>query len=70
MNTKKPGIKAGELAEELGIKPRIVLAAAAELGIAAQNRLTRLTLADAERIRTHLRTRDAAQSAAETDEQP
>lgn len=45
------GPKAEDLARELGVKAKVVLAAAHALGIAAQNRLTRLSPADATRIR-------------------
>ncbi|HRX84354.1 MAG TPA: hypothetical protein P5572_04975 [Phycisphaerae bacterium] len=53
------GPKVKELAAELGVKPRVVQAAAAELGIFVQNRLTRITPADAARIRTHVADRSA-----------
>ncbi len=51
----KKGVKIRELADECGIKPRAVLAAAAELGIRAQNRLTRISPEEAQRLRTHLK---------------
>jgi len=49
----RKGPKIDELARELGVKPRVLLDAARELGIAAQNRLTRVAAGDAERIRAH-----------------
>lgn len=57
--SRQHGPKIRDLAEELAVNARAVLAAAAELGIAAQNRLTRVKPADAERIRVHLRSQPA-----------
>jgi len=51
---RRKGPKVEELAAELGVKPRGLLAIAAELGIAAQNRATRIAPADVRRIRAHL----------------
>jgi hypothetical protein len=52
------GPKAYQLAEQLGIKPRELLAAARELEIPLQNRLTRLDHAAVERLRAHFLGRD------------
>jgi hypothetical protein len=49
--------KVYELAEELGRKPREVLRAAAELGIPAQNRLTRLDPESIRRLRARFHER-------------
>jgi hypothetical protein len=51
----RKGPKVYELAEELGVQPHAVLEAAVVLGIHAQNRIARLTLEAASRVRAHLR---------------
>jgi hypothetical protein len=59
----RKGPKVYELAEEFGVQPQAVLDAAAVLGIHAQNRIARLTLEAAARVRTHLRGSGAASGA-------
>jgi len=51
----KPRTKVYELARELDRTSREVLRAAADLGILAQNRLTKLDPESASRIRNHFR---------------
>ncbi len=47
-------LKVYELAAELGVKPRVVVEAARSMGIAVQNRLTRLDAASIAKLRVHL----------------
>ncbi len=48
-----PRIQVQALAEELGIEVRELIAAARELRIDAQNRITKLRINDANRLRAH-----------------
>lgn len=50
---RAPRIQAQALAEELGIEVRDLIAAARELRIDAQNRITKLHINDANRLRAH-----------------
>lgn len=54
----KPHVKVYELAQDLGRKPLEVLRAAANLGIFAQNRLTKLDPESVSRLRNHFREHD------------
>jgi hypothetical protein len=51
----KKGIKVKELARELGVTSRIVVDSCREAGWEVQNSVTRLTLHQAEQIRTQFR---------------
>lgn len=48
-----PRIQVQALAEELGIEVRQLIAAARELRVNAQNRITKLHINDANRLRAH-----------------
>jgi len=50
---RPPRIQVQALAEELGIEVRDLIAAARELHIDAQNRITKLHINDANRLRAH-----------------
>lgn len=50
---RPPRIQVQALAEELGIEVRELIAAARELKIDAQNRITKLHINDANRLRAH-----------------
>ena len=50
-STKPKRKQVQELAEELGLEVRAVIAAAREIGVAAQNRITRLHPNDEARLR-------------------
>ena len=63
----KPRVKVYELAEELGRKSQEVLRAAADLGISAQNRLTKLDPESVSRLRNHFREHDSRNDSASND---
>lgn len=50
---RPPRVQVQALAEELGIEVRELIAAARELRIDAQNRITKLHINDANRLRAH-----------------
>ncbi len=66
----KPRVKVYELAQDLGRKSQEVLHAAADLGIFAQNRLTKLDPESVSRLRNHFRERDAEDGSGSSDAAP
>jgi len=54
---RPPRVPVHELADELGLAVRDILAAARELRIDAQNRITKLHPNDAKRLRAHFATK-------------
>ncbi len=66
----KPRVKVYELAQDLGRRSQEVLRAAADLGIFAQNRLTRLDPESVSRLRNHFRERDSEDGSGSNDAAP
>lgn len=60
-----PRIQVQALAEELGLDVREVIAAARELRINAQNRITKLHINDANRLRAHFAEKPSGENSEE-----